>query len=72
MKNILITGSNGFLGSHLIDLCIKKDFKIYGLDRPSSSFRNLTRYTMESNSFLINIGKNSLEKKFKLLVIARI
>ena len=45
MKNILITGSNGFLGSHLIDLCIKKDFKIYGLDRPSSSFRNLTSYT---------------------------
>jgi nucleoside-diphosphate-sugar epimerase len=33
MKNILITGLNGFLGSHLIDLCIKKDFKIYGSKR---------------------------------------
>jgi len=44
MDNILITGSNGFLGSHLIDYLIDKNYKIYGLDRPSSSFRNLTHY----------------------------
>jgi len=44
MDNILITGSNGFLGSHLIDFLIDKKFYIYGLDRPSSSFRNLNHY----------------------------
>ena len=44
MDNILITGSNGFLGSHLIDFLINKHFYIYGLDRPSSSFRNLLHY----------------------------
>ena len=44
MDNILITGSNGFLGSHLIDFLIDKNFYIYGLDRPSSSFRNLNHY----------------------------
>ena len=42
---ILITGSNGFLGSHLIDLAIQKNCRVYGLDRPNSSFQNLTHYT---------------------------
>ncbi|MFX0186823.1 MAG: GDP-mannose 4,6-dehydratase [Candidatus Hodarchaeota archaeon] len=45
MKNIIITGSNGFLGSHLIDFCLKKKCVIYALDRPSASFKNLTHYT---------------------------
>ena len=47
MDNILITGSNGFLGSHLIDFLIDKNYYIYGLDRPSSSFRNLIHYMEE-------------------------
>jgi len=66
MKNILITGSNGFLGSHLIDLCIKKDFKIYGLDRPSSSFRNLTRYTNGIEFFSNKHRKKFLGKKIQI------
>ena len=66
MKNILITGSNGFLGSHLIDLCIKKDFKIYGLDRPSSSFRNLTRYTNGIEFFSKKHRKKFLGKKIQI------
>ena len=66
MKNILITGSNGFLGSHLIDLCIKKDFKVYGLDRPSSSFRNLTRYTNGIEFFSKKHRKKFLGKKIQI------
>jgi len=51
LKVILITGSNGFLGSHLIDWCLSKGNKVYGLDRPSTSFKNLIHYTNgESNS----------------------
>ena len=42
---ILITGSNGFLGSHLIDWVVQKKCEIYGLDRPNSSFQNLIHYT---------------------------
>lgn len=45
MKTILITGSNGFLGSHLIDWYLSKGHRVYGLDRPSASFRNLVHYT---------------------------
>ena len=28
MKKILITGANGFIGSHLIDYCFSKDYEI--------------------------------------------
>jgi len=58
MDKILITGSNGFLGSHLIDKCIDENYIVYGLDRPSSSFRNLVKYTKEKETF---------SKKIKLI-----
>ena len=32
MKTILITGAAGFLGSHLCDIFVQKDFKVIGLD----------------------------------------
>jgi GDP-4-dehydro-6-deoxy-D-mannose reductase len=60
MERILITGSNGFLGSHLIDWCISKNYAIYGLDRPSSSFRNLLHYTNGQSTFT----KNKVKKLF--------
>jgi GDP-4-dehydro-6-deoxy-D-mannose reductase len=44
MKNILITGANGFIGSNLIDFIIKKKFLIYALDLPGISFQNLAQY----------------------------
>ena len=52
MEKILITGSNGFIGSHLIDFLIDKNFEIYALDRPSASFHNLTHYTNGKEKFL--------------------
>jgi len=45
MENILITGANGFIGSHLIDFLIEKDYNIYALDRPSANFNNVSYYT---------------------------
>ena len=51
MKKIIITGSNGFLGSHLIDFCLKKKCMIYALDRSSTSFKNLTHYTKGRKNF---------------------
>jgi len=62
MDKILVTGSNGFLGSHLIDKCINDNYIVYGLDRPSSSFRNLVKYTN---------GKESFKKKKKVSFLGK-
>ena len=67
MDNIIITGSNGFIGSHLIDFCIKEDLTIYGLDRPSSSFNNLKQYTNNLEFFPKNKRKKYLGKKILLI-----
>ncbi|MFX1328699.1 MAG: GDP-mannose 4,6-dehydratase [Promethearchaeota archaeon] len=45
METILITGANGFLGSHLIDFCIKQGKKVYGIDLPDCPLQNLNHYT---------------------------
>ena len=45
IENILITGANGFIGSHLTDFCINNGYKVYALDLPGRPFRNLTQYT---------------------------
>ena len=66
MDTILITGSNGFLGSHLIDFLIDKDFNIYGLDRPSSSFRNLIHYMDGIEFYPKNKKQKFLGKRIKI------
>ena len=41
-KRILITGANGFVGSHMIDLLLKDgEYKIFGLKRPNGRLRNV-------------------------------
>ena len=37
-KTALITGVTGQDGSHLTDFLLKKDYKVYGIKRRSSSF----------------------------------
>ena len=58
MESILITGSYGFIGSHLTDFCVNKNHEVYSLDRPSASFENLTHYTN---------GREKFSKEDKLL-----
>lgn len=41
MKTILITGSNGFVGSHLVDKALEKGFKVYAAVRRSSELTYL-------------------------------
>ncbi len=39
-KKILVTGSAGFVGSHLIDELIKRDYEVYGFDAHFPGFGN--------------------------------
>lgn len=40
-KKALITGITGFVGSHLAELLLKKDFMVYGTTRPRSKTENI-------------------------------
>lgn len=40
-KKVLITGITGFAGSHLADLFLKKEYKVYGTTRPRSKTENI-------------------------------
>jgi nucleoside-diphosphate-sugar epimerase len=44
-KKILITGANGFIGSHLVDFCMGKDYEIYAIEKPNQNYQNLSQYT---------------------------
>ena len=65
MKKILITGSNGFIGSHLVDFCIKKGYKVFALNKPFSSFRNLIHYTNNRENFSDEEKRDYLEYSIK-------
>ena len=41
MKKILITGGAGFIGSHLAELFIKKNYKVTVFDRYNPNYKRL-------------------------------
>ena len=53
MKTALITGINGMDGSHLADFLLKKDYKVYGVERRSSTKnRTNTKHLENKITFL--------------------
>lgn len=48
MKTALITGINGMDGSHLADLLLLKKYKVYGMERRSSSRNRINTLHLES------------------------
>jgi len=59
MEKILISGANGFLGSHLTDFCINQGKIVYGIDLPNRPLQNLSHYTKGQVQF-------SSEEKLKV------
>jgi CDP-paratose synthetase len=69
MKNVLITGGNGFLGSNIIKLLIKKKYKIFATKRNKSNLIRLKNYS--GNITFININKLEScfdRNKFKIVI----
>ena len=63
MKNILITGSAGFIGFHLANFYLKKGYNVFGIDNLNNNYdprikkwRNLN--LLENKNFHFDSGGN--------------
>ncbi len=65
-ENILITGADGFLGSHLTDFLIEKDYSLYCLKVPNHPVENLTHYTDGKPNFTKHEMEDFLGKKIEI------
>ena len=68
MKRVLITGINGMDGSHLADLLLEKGYKVYGMERRSSSKNRTNTGHLEGKINFINgdlTDQNSLFRCIK-------
>ena len=55
-KTVLITGAAGFLGSHLCDYFISKNYKVLGIDNfITGSPKNLSHLTANSDFEFIEL-----------------
>lgn len=65
MKNVLVTGGAGYIGSHVIEILIKKNFRVYIIDNLSTGHKKLINkkakfFKVDLNEF--NKIKNILKK----------
>lgn len=49
MKNILVTGAAGFIGSHLVERLLEHDYQIFGVDNFSTGKRENIDYLIKLN-----------------------
>ena len=54
MKRTLITGINGMDGSHLADLLLSKGYKVFGMERRSSTKNRTNTSHLEGKVTFVN------------------
>ena len=67
-KNLLVTGCAGFIGSHLVDFFLKKNYRIIGLDNLSTGNKFFLKEALRNKNFKfirIDLFKKNIEKYFK-------
>ncbi|TFF95394.1 MAG: NAD-dependent epimerase/dehydratase family protein [Promethearchaeota archaeon] len=66
MKNALITGADGFLGSHLTDFLLEREFSVFALKRPGGEVKNLTHYMNGKQEIPLNEKQTYLGKQIQI------
>lgn len=68
MKNILITGAAGYIGSHITELLIKKKYKVFAIDNLSTGHKKLLN--IKAKFFKLDINNyfllNKIIKKYNI------
>ena len=75
MKNVLITGINGFVGSHLLNELITYDYKVFGVGQEKQSHQNLNNYysvDLNNNDAVNKINFSSLDYVIHLAGLAAV
>ena len=69
MKNFIVTGGLGFIGSNLIELLLEKKFRVINIDKVSyaSNFYNTREYSNNKNYIFIKSDINNKKKILKIL-----
>jgi GDP-4-dehydro-6-deoxy-D-mannose reductase len=68
VKKVLITGANGFIGSHLVDYCVTKNYEIYALERSDQIYNNLSCYTQGKLTFSNEEKQDFLDESISIPV----
>ena len=68
IKNILITGGAGYIGSHIVEILVKKRNKIYIIDNLSTGFKRL----INKKAKFYKIDINNFKKIKKILIANKI
>ena len=63
MKNVLVTGGAGYIGSHIIELLVKKNFKVFIIDNLTTGHQRL----INKNAKFFNLDINKFNKVKKII-----
>ena len=69
MKNIIVTGGLGFIGSNLIELLLKKNFSVINIDKVtySSNFYNTQNFSKNTRYKFIKCDLNNKSNLNKII-----
>ena len=70
MKKAIVTGGGGFIGSHMVDLLLKKNFKVVVIDNfTGGHINNLSQHKTNRKLKIIKKDINNLSSYIKNFLI---